>query len=68
MENPALIDSANESAFSNITLRDIFAGMAMHAFQANPDNYQGDSKSGMEAAAEYAYQQADAMLIAREGK
>jgi hypothetical protein len=74
MDNPRLVESElgynsdNISQIkSDITLRDIFAGLAMHAFHVNPEDYWGTSDESMKSSAEAAYKQADAMLKAREG-
>lgn len=77
MENPRMIDwermqgQGNEelpAPMSEITLRDLFAGLAMHAFQSNPEDYWGTSDQGLKSAATHAYKQAEAMLIARTTK
>ena len=49
---------------SGMTLRDYFAAKAIQAFNINPD-WDGKGWGDM---AEAAYQQADAMIAAREGK
>lgn len=47
-----------------MTLRDYFAAKAMQGLQANPTDEV--MNTGLDAIAQYAYEQADAMLKARE--
>jgi hypothetical protein len=56
----------------DMTLRDHYAGLAMKAIRSNlKQEYWGEEysvKEMMQFNAEYAYEQADAMLKAREAK
>jgi hypothetical protein len=52
----------HDESFNGMTLRDYFAGLAMQAAATNPVGANGFS---FEQRAEWAYQQADAMLKAR---
>jgi hypothetical protein len=53
---------------SELTLRDLFAGLAMHAAYSNPENHWDLAGDTLNIASMYAYRAADAMLKAREGK
>lgn len=50
-----------------LTLRDRFAMAALTGLLAAPDDVGVDARLHIEKAAEWAYQQADAMLKARAG-
>lgn len=70
MENPVLIDYdiCEKIPFSNITLRDLFAGVAMQGTISNSGFICVDGwafEKNMEELARIAYSQADAMLKAR---
>lgn len=60
MNNPNLIDTAGMpgNVFSDVTLRDLFAGLAMHALSL-------DENRTYNTVSEMAYAQADSMLAAR---
>lgn len=49
---------------NGMNLRDYFAAKAMQGLQANPTDEV--MNTGLDAIAQYAYEQADAMLKARE--
>ena len=70
-ENPRLLDSNGEKVWSDITLRDLLAGMAMQGFAGQRETLQAlvlqnPDVSVWEFIAEPAYLVADAMLAARE--
>ena len=67
---PAFPNTGNSSwsmqPCEGMTLRDYFAAMAMQGLFASNAEHEHDDEDIFDAVAEAAYQQADAMLKARE--
>lgn len=62
---PSGLESGHMAPLHNgMNLRDYFAAKAMQGLQANPTDEV--MNTGLDAIAQYAYEQADAMLKARE--
>lgn len=62
---PTSADNGHSENQDGMSLRDYFAAKAMHAIMCTPKPTFGHISS--ESLAEMAYQQADAMLKARQG-
>jgi hypothetical protein len=54
-----------DHGYDGMTLRDYFAAKALAAFVSAPGEIGEESRDSAEKAAEWAYQQADAMLAER---
>lgn len=67
MKNPELINTTYDEGmwvWSDITLRDLFAGLAMQGMCANHGTY--GTNNGPTSISQRAFEVADAMLFARE--
>lgn len=64
-DNPLLIETSGGEVGSWVTLRDIFAGLAMQAAISNSCMIENLGKDDQKWLADHAYATADAMLEAR---